>query len=79
MHPSKGVGLLRNQPEMTERESATSIVGWPSANPGLLVEDLLRDDLGTLSRFCHVLKDPQTTYVPDVSGRLPAALCVLNV
>jgi len=54
-------------------------MGWPSANPSFLVEDLLLDDLGTLSRFCHVLKDPQTTYVPDVSGRLPAALCVLNV
>jgi hypothetical protein len=54
-------------------------VGWLWANPGFLVEDLLRDDLGTLSRFYHVLKDPQTTYSPDISGRLPAALCVLNI
>jgi hypothetical protein len=47
--------------------------GWHIGQSRFLVEDPLRDDMGTLFLFCHVLKDPRASPLPFLNrkGGLP--------
>jgi len=61
-----------------DRESATSFVGWPLANPGFSSRIRFVMAVQRPLRLCHVLENPRASPVPFPGGKggSPMALVV---